>query len=230
MADAGRAPAPRLWLVDLDAPPGPAGVLDAQEARRAESFVTARLRRRYVAGRTALRVVLGDALGLPPREVPLETGPLGKPRLAGEPSLWFNLAHCEGLGVIALTSAGAVGVDVESPARVREPRALSARFFAPAEAAVIARLPEAQAARAFVRCWTAKEAVLKAIGVGLTRPLRDVVVEPVGELRLRRTPPPLRPGDWTLHAPALAGRMVVAVAVAAPSVPAPELRRLGPGG
>jgi 4'-phosphopantetheinyl transferase len=217
--------------VDLDAPPGPvAGVLDEQEARRAESFVTARLRRRYVAGRTALRVVLGDALGVPPREVALETGRLGKPRLAGEPPLWFNLAHCEGVGVIALTDSGPVGVDAESAARVREPRELSARFFDPAEAAVIARLPDAQAARAFVRCWTAKEAVLKAIGVGLTRPLRDVVVEPAGELRLRRTPPPLRPCDWTLHASALPAGLSVALAVAVPFVPAPEVRRFGPGG
>jgi len=227
----GAATRPRVWLVDLDelARAGDCErVLSERELHRADRFAVARLRRHFVARSAALRLVLGAALDVDPRAVPLATGALGKPRLAGLSELSFNLSHCEGAAAIALTTAGAIGVDVECAGRVDEQHLIASRFFDASEAETIAGLPRGLAESAFLRCWTAKEAVLKASGVGLTQPLRDVVVDadPRRPLRLRRVPAPLQPRDWTVHARGLPGRLVLATAVTAPRVPPPTVRRL----
>jgi 4'-phosphopantetheinyl transferase len=191
----------RLWLVALDRMPASTGVLDARERARFSRLISPLQARRYAARRSALRAVLGAALDLAPERVPLEPGPYGKPRLAGQTRVSFNISHRGDTAVIALASGAAVGVDVESARPHTSPQRLAARFFDPDEAAVIAALPEALASDAFLRCWTAKEAVLKAIGSGLGERMGAVVLnpDPREPVRLRRVPGPLRAADWTLH-------------------------------
>lgn len=222
---------PRVWLVALDElsrAGDAAGMLSDCELHRAARFGHTHLRRRFVARRTALRLVLGAALDVDPRTVPLATGSLGKPRLAGRGDLSFNLSHCEGTAAIALTTDGEIGVDIECAARVYEQHLIASRFFDASEAETIACLPRGLAEQAFLRCWTAKEAVLKALGVGLTQPLRDVVVDadPRRPLQLRRVPAPLQPCDWTLHACSLSEQLMLATAATAPCMPPPEVHRL----
>lgn len=112
-------------------------------------------------------------------EAPAMTrGEHGKPHFPGAfGRLGFNWSHS---GESALFAVGRghegfeIGVDIE---RVRSrPRALelAARFFAPDESAALASLPEALRLRAFLRLWTAKEAVLKANGGGLSYGLHRV--------------------------------------------------------
>jgi 4'-phosphopantetheinyl transferase len=145
--------------------------------------------------------VLGAALDLAPEDVPLEPGPHGKPRLARQTRVSFNVSHRGDTAVIALAAGGAVGVDIESARPHGSPLRLAARFFDAGEAATIAALPQALASDAFLRCWTAKEAVLKALGTGLGERMREVVVtaDPREPVRLRRVPGGSAPADWTLH-------------------------------
>lgn len=226
--------AAHLWVVSLDAHAGDRAIdriLDDEEIRRARMFSRAELGRRYVVRRAALRILLGAALGMEPQSVPLEVGPFGKPQLACPSELSFNVSHSGGTAVIGLTACGAIGVDVESAATVRAPKRLAERFFHPSEAGPISDLPPHHAASAFLRCWTVKEAVLKALGVGLTRSLRDVVVssEPWLPLRLRQVPGGRSPSDWSVHELGLLGRQLhVAVAVAAPDAPVAGVHRLDP--
>jgi 4'-phosphopantetheinyl transferase len=216
---------PRVWLVALDRMPASTTLLDASERARLGRLRSPQQARRYAARRSALRLVLGAALGLRPEAVPLESGAHGKPRLSAAAELSFNLSHRGETAVIALARAGAVGVDVESARTRSSPLRLAARHFHPDEAAAIAALPAELATDAFLRCWTAKEAVLKALGTGLSESMRGVVVEPDprGPLRLLKMPGAQKPANWTLHALCLPrGQLTVALAL-----PVPEARIAG---
>lgn len=125
----------------------------------------------YDAGRrrAPLVALLGSYLGVPPDAVQLVEGPHGRPHLAPAQAgaLDFNWSHSGDCALVALARRVAPGVDVE---RLRpRPRALelAKRYFQPAEAAWLAALPVDQRDEAFLALWTAKEAVLKALGRGL---------------------------------------------------------------
>jgi 4'-phosphopantetheinyl transferase len=222
-ADLGKGA--RLWIVRLDRMPADRALLDDHERERLERLGESRRASRYAARRTALRLVLGSVLELAPSRVPLVSGAQGKPVLTGHEGIAFNLAHRGDTAVIAVAQAGAIGADLESMRPSASPGRLAGRFFHEQENATIAALPPRLLDAAFLRCWTAKEAVLKAIGSGLSEPMRNVVVsaDPREPLRLLALPGKLRVADWTLHELALArGRLALAVAV-----PAPDTRIAG---
>src|SRR5205823_12620460 len=111
-----------LWYVDLDVGADAPGCcrhwLSDDELGRAERFHSDLDRSRYVVGRIALRRVLADRLGCSPAAVRFSYGTNGKPMLEGARGhLEFNLAHCGGDAVIALTECAAVGVDIRSEER-----------------------------------------------------------------------------------------------------------------
>jgi 4'-phosphopantetheinyl transferase len=94
--------------------------------------------------------------------------------------LYFNLSHSNEYAVIAVSRTGPLGVDIERVRLMPDLEEIAARFFSSAEQAAILRLPAAQRLPAFYRCWTSKEAFIKALGAGLQFPLRcfDVSVAP----------------------------------------------------
>jgi len=222
-------PRARLWVLPLDrAPSWGTALLDEREQRRALAFVSARSARRFVARRSALRIVLGAALGRAPHEVPIVYGEFGKPQIDGGSHLSFNLAHHAGTAVIALTSGNSIGVDVETVRPHTSVSGIAARFFDRGETELIARLRGEPQEAAFLRCWTVREAVLKAKGTGLSGSTRAVAVStaPPTPLRLGAVPL-LEPRDWTVHELSLIhGRLRVAVAVPAPSVKLTGVHRL----
>ncbi|MGB6454533.1 MAG: 4'-phosphopantetheinyl transferase superfamily protein [Streptosporangiaceae bacterium] len=160
-----------VWLIDLDAPgPAAAAALDATERDRAASLVRPQDGARFTARRAALRWVLARYLGGEPGDLEFRVGPHGQPRLAGD-EVRFSLTSSGGLALIAV-SRSPVGVDLE---RI-EPRPgiadLAAVRFAAREAASIAAGCCGPPTLSFYRHWTAKEAYLKAVGLGLAG-LRD---------------------------------------------------------
>jgi 4'-phosphopantetheinyl transferase len=162
------------WCVDLDAAGADGSVemggLSADERARAARFHFERDRARYLRGHAAVRHLLAAYAGQEPHALVFARGAHGKPALAGT-ALEFNLSHSEGCAVLAVTRGRRVGVDVE---RIRADRAtleVARRFFAPAEADAVAAAPPAERALTFFRCWTRKEAYVKARGEGLSLPL-----------------------------------------------------------
>jgi 4'-phosphopantetheinyl transferase len=119
-------------------------------------------------GRAPLRAVLAGYLGTTPGALALVEGEHGRPALAApHAALAFNWSHSGGHAVVAVARGIVPGVDLE---RLRpRPRALeiARRYFCPAEADALAALPGPQRDEAFLGLWTAKEAVLKALGRGL---------------------------------------------------------------
>jgi 4'-phosphopantetheinyl transferase len=161
-----------------------------------------RLRYDRAQGRAPLRAVLAAYLGVPPARVELAAGPHGRPVLAAglDDALGFNWSHSGAQAFLAVARGLAPGIDLE---RVRpRPHALeiARRYFAPAEADWLAALPDAARDAASLRLWTAKEAVLKALGRGLAFGLHRLEIGlDDGTPRLRRLESQ-RPADWQLHA------------------------------
>lgn len=162
----------RLWRLELDIGPEAAAallaVLPAAEAARAAGFADPEARRRYTVTRGVLRTLLGSLLGERSQSLSIETGPSGKPRLAGtRRRLDFNVSHSGELALICVAAPGPVGVDLERVRPIPSAIAMARRRFAEAEARFVEEGDPAGADRRFLRCWTRKEAMLKAIGTGL---------------------------------------------------------------
>ena len=114
-----------------------------------------------------MRRVLAPLLGLAPAALRFAREHKGRPYLAHERAPDFNLSDTEGGTLFAISHAARVGVDLELAARTPPAARLAQRYFAPEEARALAALPEAEAARAFILAWTAKEASCKCTGTGI---------------------------------------------------------------
>jgi 4'-phosphopantetheinyl transferase len=158
-----------LWRFDPRAAPAADhwASLDATENARAAEFRNAVARARFVVCRGRLRQILGSYLGLVPADVPIFTGPKGKPQLAAPHTLAFNLSHCENLALLAVAAHGKVGVDVEPLREVPRASALAKRFFSTEEQQELAKAPPAELSERYLTYWTRKEACVKAWGIGI---------------------------------------------------------------
>lgn len=155
-------------------------MLDDEERRRASRFVHPVDRDRFVNAHAALRLYLARSLASTPREVRYLLGPHGKPRLehlSQRTPLEFNLSHSGDLGLIAAAWGRTVGVDIERVRDVADAEDIAERYFAPAERAGLRAVPSGERTDVFFRCWTRKEAVIKALGEGLGRPLDSFAVD-----------------------------------------------------
>jgi 4'-phosphopantetheinyl transferase len=147
-------------------------VMTDEERARAESFRFASDRKRFCQSKLLLRRVLGKYLGLDPGKVPIVADQHGKPFVDGMTSprgLQFNLTHSRSVALLAITTGQTVGIDVEDISRVAniEVSTLAEGVLSKREIEAIMVLERESQMRAFLRCWTRKEALLKAVGVGL---------------------------------------------------------------
>jgi 4'-phosphopantetheinyl transferase len=150
--------------------------LSAEEARQAEGMAHPLLRARFVVSRGLRRKVLAGILACEGKELVFVEGEGAKPRLR-EASGWdFNLSHA-GDHVALVVGRGQVGVDLEMLRPVREMAALVGRYFHPDEAAAWRVAPEAGRERAFFVLWSAREAAMKCLGLGLAAGLAKTRVD-----------------------------------------------------
>ena len=151
-------------------------ILAKDEMERANRFHFQRDREWFVAGRGLLRMILSSYVGVPPGEIIFTYGSRGKPglqRQEGRPSIEFNLAHSGGTAIYAITRDRAVGVDIETFQLDFPTEDVARNFFSWAELAALRSLPIDMQSVAFFKCWTRKEAFIKALGDGLSCPLSD---------------------------------------------------------
>ena len=152
--------------------------LNAQERKRAERFLVPHARDRFVVARGILRELLGAYLGLDAAEVTLSYGPQGKPFLSPEHNsrIRFSVSHSHEMGLFVFASGQEVGVDIEQVKTNFRGMEIASHFFSEEETAGLAKLPPKLAEEAFFGCWTRKEAYVKALGHGLSIPLRNFTV------------------------------------------------------
>lgn len=169
-----------VWRASLDlGPPVLArlwAVLSEDEQSRARRFHFERDRRRFVAARGQLRVLLGHYLGQHASSMSFAYEENGKPFLAGSQEtqpLRFNVSHSGSLALAAISLARQVGVDIELLRTDLAGLEIAERFFSPTELASLKDLPVESRTQGFFNCWTRKEAFIKARGDGLSLPLHD---------------------------------------------------------
>lgn len=140
--------------------------LSAEEIARAERFIHVEDRHRHILGRGVTRLVVGGIMGIEPEEVRFQVEPQGKPVVRGGPS--FNISHSGDFVALAFAASGRLGVDVEYRKPLRDLMSLARATFRPDEVAELRGLPDDARQDAFFRIWTRKEAMLKALGCGLS--------------------------------------------------------------
>lgn len=164
-----------LFWTDLDETSHETEVLPLQERERAARFHRAEDRRHYLAARAWVRTVLAHHAGCDPVELTFHHGRWGKPEIGWpESDLRFNLAHSSNTALLALSRGRPVGVDVEALRPDAFNAAAAALVLSRAELEFVSCAPDRH--RAFLLCWTRKEAFAKLAGVGLSRRLAPLTL------------------------------------------------------
>jgi len=197
---AGRRPASLvdIYRVRLDADAARLdslyAILAPQERERAARFRFAEHRRQFIVCRGMLREILSPYLGLHPADIAFVYNRQGKPGV-GDGDVRFNVSHSGGWALQAVSRGSEVGIDIERVDARFAREQIPERFFSPCEAGQLRALPVDQQTAAFFRCWTRKEAYIKARGLGLALPLDSF------DVSLGPDDPPalLRAGDWSVQ-------------------------------
>jgi 4'-phosphopantetheinyl transferase len=157
-----------VWYAELAALPVSFEILDEEERVRARRYHSPELRDWFVAAHGFLRQVLSQYLDIRPGEIRFRFLPRGKPELADNRHIRFNLSHTRNLAVVAVVRDREVGVDVEDLRDNLDMPGLARRYFSSVEAEWVESAPPEQRAEAFFTCWTGKEAYIKGRGDGLS--------------------------------------------------------------
>lgn len=172
-----------VWRIVLDRQPDRVAhyetLISEKEREKAAHAKVPGIKEDRIIAAGALREVLSHYLKIDPQKIEYSYGEQGKPYIHGS-DVYFNISHTQGLLLIAVTTIGQVGIDVECVNRTADLREITQRYFTKNESAALFSLNEADFQKAFCRCWTQKEAFVKASGVGLLRALNSFEVS-VGE-------------------------------------------------
>jgi len=172
----------------------------ARERTHAGRFVHALDAARHLMGRAIVRRMLGAAQGLA-WTTDFPRTPWGKPTCPpdglGAPPAWnaidFSITHSGDMVWAAFCQKGAVGMDVEQTRPIPDIAELAAQLH-PQECRLVRSLSDPERTETFYRCWTRKEAVLKALGRGLSLPLHGFQVRTERDAR-----------EWLVSLPNAAG-------------------------
>lgn len=167
-----------IWAADLSSHATQWGnnrrVLSQDECEKADRYKFEKNKNDYITARAILRKILGYYLTIEPEKIRFSYNPYGKPYLNLENNknhLYFNLSHSGDLVLYIFSSDYEVGIDVEKLHCIDDFQNIAKGFFSEAEYLKLISLPHFQRQDAFFKCWTRKEAFIKAIGNGLSYPL-----------------------------------------------------------
>ena len=175
MLDVGEV---HIWLAWLKAGPEDGRtfkqLLSPSENAAADRFVFERHRVAYRFAHTALRSILSGYLDRAPEQLRFAQNSFGKPFLSDMDKgcqIQFNMSHSGEVVAVAVTRDRHIGVDVEMMRPMKDFAGISNLNFTPEERAWIGGAPIELQPNAFFTCWARKEAVIKAVGKGLSMPL-----------------------------------------------------------
>jgi 4'-phosphopantetheinyl transferase len=198
-----------LWHIDLDATAQAEArwreFLSPDERERADRFRFEIDRRRYSTARAVLRILLAGYLATSPEQLIFSYSEKGKPELSQPTStrgLSFNVSHSGAAALLGFSLRKQIGVDVEKIRSDFDTDAIAKRFFSAREQEQLFKEPAERRHEIFFRCWTLKEAFIKALGEGLSHPLHrfDVSLNGGVPVRLTTRPDAQDAERWSLHA------------------------------
>lgn len=183
------------WQLDESVEAHYRGFMSAEERESERRLLIEGARRLHVLARGLQRKVLASYLdGVDPAALRFMKNPKGRPALAppfDASGIEFNLAHTEGMVVMAVCAGMKPGVDIERIGK-RVPLAAARRYFSAAEVAALEALPTEEQPDRFLELWTLKEAYLKAMGIGIAGGLGSMTFhfDVPGECRFERAADP----------------------------------------
>jgi 4'-phosphopantetheinyl transferase len=150
-------------------------LLSPDELQKAYRYKFEKDRANYISGRALLRNLLGKYLDQSPGKITFSYSDKGKPYIK-DSAVKFNLAHSGGKAVFAIANNIEVGIDIEFMRELPDALQIAKRFFSDGEVKEFSETREGDIRTAFFNCWTRKEAFIKAVGEGLSYPLKDFAV------------------------------------------------------
>lgn len=215
-----------VWRLRLDSPHLDTShfraLLSPDECAKADRYRFDLNRNQFTITRGALRILLSRYTGIEKADIKFIYSKHGKPALdpyTRDHPIEFNVSHSGSMALIGFTIKNAIGVDVEQVERRVSEDKIAKRFFSPDEVDRLLLMPDDDQTSAFFRCWTRKEAFIKAHGDGLSLPLDSfsVTFEKDDLPRLVRFDRDPGPNDWNLAAPDMGEAYAGAVCVASPA-------------
>jgi 4'-phosphopantetheinyl transferase len=172
-------------------------ILSPDERQKANKYVFAKDRDRFVVARGTLRKILGGYLTISPSRVSFSYNRYGKPFLDVEDrAIRFNVSHSQELALFAVTREQEVGIDVEFIDDRIAILKTAQSVFSPTEISKLEALPANLQTAAFFSGWTRKEAILKAMGEGFSFPAKQLTIsELFGESKISFS---IDKPDWSL--------------------------------
>ncbi|MCU7495887.1 MAG: 4'-phosphopantetheinyl transferase superfamily protein [Ignavibacteria bacterium] len=146
-------------------------VLNGEETERARRYHFSKDRENFLVSRGVLRSLIAHYTNNSPENVEFHYNKYGKPFLKGEESLKFNVSHSGRILLFAFARNKELGIDVEQIRHDFAELEIAGSFFSSSEVLQLSVLPEEIRKLAFFKCWTLKEAYIKAKGKGLSVPL-----------------------------------------------------------
>jgi 4'-phosphopantetheinyl transferase len=191
-------------------------ILDNKEKQQAQRFKFNKDRNCLICSHAILRILLSKYLACVPKSITYEYNQYGKPMLSNNNNkLHFNLSHSHQKAIIAITKDNPIGIDIEYMQTKQSLAEIAKRFFAAQEYHEYKQLPNKQKIHGFYNAWTRKEAFVKAIGEGITHPLKNFVVNltpgtnaKILSIKNHET----APQDWQLHSFTVAEKYCAALA------------------
>lgn len=169
----------QLWLIHIPSfsLDRIAGVLAEAELEKASAFRFFKDEKTYKVCRGFLRLLLGKYLNSAPNSIEFIQNAYGKPELSdfSNGSLFFNVSHSGDFGLVALNKESPIGVDLEFIREI-DYLNLADSVFSNFEKTELLGIPTGLLADAFYSGWTRKESFIKAIGKGLSFPLKEFYI------------------------------------------------------
>jgi 4'-phosphopantetheinyl transferase len=138
--------------------------LSKDEIIRAKKFNFKTDQDHFILARGYLRELLATQLNSDPRSLPFQYGLHGKP---STDRIQFNLSHTKTACAIAITHQGNIGIDIEDITREVDIDNIAKRVLSKTEINYLNSVPTIEKQQTFYRCWTRKEAYVKALGIGI---------------------------------------------------------------
>lgn len=196
-------------------------LLATDEQQKANRFKFRKDKECYIITRGILRLLLATYLKQRPEEIIFEYTSYGKPFLANENSLKFNVSHSGNMAAFVFFYGTEIGVDIEKVKANFNVLELAQNFFSKKEITALEQQPEKELPKAFFRCWTRKEAFIKAEGSGLSFPLDKFAVSLDDDIQAELLETQWNESEkkeWSLYSFVPANDYIAAVAIAKPNV------------
>lgn len=153
----------------------PIDFLNNQELMQLNNFIHEKRRRQYLQSRYYLKKKISEVCEIESRQIEFEIIDQGKPVLKNNPrKIDFSISHIDDFFAIGLSEIGQIGVDLEALRQPQNPQGVMAKVFTADEIKAISGSSDFTAA--FIRTWSAKEAIIKAAAGGVFRDSLDVQI------------------------------------------------------